>query len=191
MESNTPEVPVEDPRVWYLRGPYFQYVENVKLLAKRAGLIIVDPAATEGRNFAVEGPAVTIKPEYANLGAPVDHVAPPRKPATLAEAIAQLALVETKAAPAPAAAPVALEPTVPAPVVLLGSDKFEQSTYEIGNGAPDVQLGAIVAAAHARSSKTADEWNKLKPAARNKLMTAELEAMRSDAAVALAKSLTP
>jgi hypothetical protein len=48
--------------IWYLPGPFHQYQEDVKALAKAAGLRIVDASVTESRDGAAEEvPEVTIK----------------------------------------------------------------------------------------------------------------------------------
>jgi len=50
--------------IWYLAGPFHQYQENVKALAKEAGLVIVDAnAATSRKGEAKDVPEVTIRPE--------------------------------------------------------------------------------------------------------------------------------
>lgn len=52
--------------IWYLAGPMFQYNEDVKALARQAGLKIVDATvAVDRANAAEEVPEVTIKAEYA------------------------------------------------------------------------------------------------------------------------------
>ena len=52
--------------IWYLAGPMFQYNEDVKALARQAGLKIVDATVVVDRvNAADEVPEVTIKAEYA------------------------------------------------------------------------------------------------------------------------------
>jgi hypothetical protein len=52
--------------IWYLAGPMFQYNEDVKALARHAGLKIVDATVAVDRvNAAEEVPEVTIKAEYA------------------------------------------------------------------------------------------------------------------------------
>jgi len=49
-------------KIWYLPGPFHQYLEDVKALAKAAGLRIVDASVTERREGAAEEvPEVTIK----------------------------------------------------------------------------------------------------------------------------------
>lgn len=49
-------------KIWYLPGPFHQYQEDVKALAKQAGLRIVDASVTASRDGAAEAvPAVTIK----------------------------------------------------------------------------------------------------------------------------------
>ena len=48
--------------IWYLPGPFHQYQEDVKALAKANGLRIIDASATESREDAAdEVPDVTIK----------------------------------------------------------------------------------------------------------------------------------
>lgn len=52
-------------KVWYLASPFYQYVEDVKKVARDNGLRIIDATVTTDRSFACEDPpAVTIKPEY-------------------------------------------------------------------------------------------------------------------------------
>ena len=46
----------EQKPIWYLPGPNFQYVEDVKALAREAGLRIVDANVTSDRSNAVENP---------------------------------------------------------------------------------------------------------------------------------------
>lgn len=49
-------------KIWYLPGPFHQYLEDVKALAKDAGLRIIDANATEGREDAAsEVPEVTLR----------------------------------------------------------------------------------------------------------------------------------
>lgn len=49
-------------KIWYLPGPFHQYKEDVKALAKEAGLRIIDASVTASRDGAAEDvPAVTIK----------------------------------------------------------------------------------------------------------------------------------
>ncbi|MEX5606828.1 hypothetical protein ABFV58_02235 [Pseudomonas protegens] len=50
--------------IWYLAGPFHQYQEDVKALAKEHGLIIVDAnAATSRKDEARDVPGVTIRSE--------------------------------------------------------------------------------------------------------------------------------
>ncbi|WP_025126472.1 hypothetical protein [Pseudomonas sp. PH1b] len=50
--------------IWYLPGPFHQYQEDVKALAKEAGLVIVDAnVALNRKNEAKDVPEVTIRPE--------------------------------------------------------------------------------------------------------------------------------
>lgn len=56
--------------IWYLAGPMFQYNEDVKALARQAGLKIIDANVAGGRSNAAEDvPEVTIKAEYIDQGA--------------------------------------------------------------------------------------------------------------------------
>jgi len=64
--------------VWYLPGPFYQYNEDVKALAKAAGLRIIDANVTEGRQEAADPdalPVVTLRdgtaPAPAKAPAPV------------------------------------------------------------------------------------------------------------------------
>lgn len=48
--------------IWYLPGPFHQYQEDVKALAKKCGLRIIDANATDGReDEADDTPHVTLK----------------------------------------------------------------------------------------------------------------------------------
>lgn len=48
--------------IWYLPGPFHQYQEDVKALAKEAGLRIIDANVTDDRgDEAVDTPEVTLK----------------------------------------------------------------------------------------------------------------------------------
>lgn len=54
-------------KIWYLAGPFFRYEQDVKELAKKAGVRIVDANVTESRKNAADAkdlPKVTLKPEY-------------------------------------------------------------------------------------------------------------------------------
>jgi hypothetical protein len=49
-------------KIWYLPGPFHQYQEDVKALAKEAGLRIIDASVTASRDGAAQDvPTVTIK----------------------------------------------------------------------------------------------------------------------------------
>jgi hypothetical protein len=62
---------MSNKNIWYLPGPFHQYQEDVKALAKAAGLRIVDASVTESRDGAAEEvPQLTIK----ELPAPADLV---------------------------------------------------------------------------------------------------------------------
>ena len=53
---------MSNKNIWYLPGPFHQYQEDVKALAKASGLRIVDASVTENREDAAdEAPDVTIK----------------------------------------------------------------------------------------------------------------------------------
>jgi hypothetical protein len=53
---------MSNKNIWYLPGPFHQYQEDVKALAKASGLRIVDASVTESREDAAdEVPEVTIK----------------------------------------------------------------------------------------------------------------------------------
>ncbi|WP_460044123.1 hypothetical protein [Pseudomonas sp. S2_H01] len=54
--------------IWYLEGPFHQYQEDVKALAKERGLRIVDANMTDSReDEAVDVPEVTTRPELRVL----------------------------------------------------------------------------------------------------------------------------
>ncbi|MFJ2446817.1 hypothetical protein [Pseudomonas sp. NPDC087626] len=58
-------------KIWYLPGPFHQYLEDVKELAKEAGLRIIDANVTESRGDECEKPPkVTLK----ELPAPAELV---------------------------------------------------------------------------------------------------------------------
>ncbi|OEC54824.1 hypothetical protein [Pseudomonas sp. AP42] len=53
---------MSNKNIWYLPGPFHQYQEDVKALAKANGLRIVDASVTESREDAAdEVPGVTVK----------------------------------------------------------------------------------------------------------------------------------
>ena len=53
---------MSNKNIWYLPGPFHQYQEDVKALAKDAGLRIIDANVTEGReDEADDTPEVTLK----------------------------------------------------------------------------------------------------------------------------------
>ena len=53
---------MSNKNIWYLPGPFHQYQEDVKALAKDHGLRIIDASATESRaDAADEVPDVTVK----------------------------------------------------------------------------------------------------------------------------------
>ena len=59
--------------IWYLAGPFHQYQESVKELAREHGLVIVDANVAEGRKGAAKNvPEVTIRPELQAPAAAVE-----------------------------------------------------------------------------------------------------------------------
>ncbi|EPL03885.1 hypothetical protein [Pseudomonas sp. CF161] len=58
-----------DKNVWYLPGPFHRYEDDVKALAKKAGLRIIDANMTENRdNEAEKPPKAKLKAEYRESG---------------------------------------------------------------------------------------------------------------------------
>lgn len=67
------DVSMSKNNIWYLAGPFHQYQENVKALAKEAGLVIVDAnAATSRKGEAKDVPEVTIRPELKAVAVVVE-----------------------------------------------------------------------------------------------------------------------
>lgn len=88
---------------------------------------------------------------------------------------------------APAKKPATATETPPAAEALLGSSILP-ATFDIGG--ETVQLGTIVAAAHAASGLTVTEWNGLIPGVREALLQGSLHVLQADAnVVAMAKDL--
>lgn len=59
--------------IWYLAGPFHQYQEDVKALAKEHGLVILDAnAATSRKGEAKDVPEVTIRPELKAVSVVVE-----------------------------------------------------------------------------------------------------------------------
>lgn len=59
---------MSNKNIWYLPGPFHQYQEDVKALAKANALRIIDASATESRDdAAADVPEVTIKEQPAVL----------------------------------------------------------------------------------------------------------------------------
>lgn len=53
---------MSNKNIWYLHGPFHQYQDDVKALAKASGLRIVDASVTESREDAADDmPDVTVK----------------------------------------------------------------------------------------------------------------------------------
>lgn len=59
--------------IWYLPGPFHQYQEDIKALAKENGLVIVDANSSESRRGEAKFvPEVTIRPELTQVAALVE-----------------------------------------------------------------------------------------------------------------------
>lgn len=59
-----------DNNIWYLPGPFHRYEDDVKAIAKKAGLIIIDANVTEDRDGEVEKPPkAKLKAEYRDASA--------------------------------------------------------------------------------------------------------------------------
>lgn len=68
--------------VWYLSGPFYKYQENVKKLASKAGLRIIDADVTTFRGDATpedQCPQVTLKPEFRPKAPPKEDGSEPVK----------------------------------------------------------------------------------------------------------------
>lgn len=72
-----------DKNIWYLPGPFHRYEDDVKAIAKKAGLIIVDANVTESRDGECEKPP---KVKLKELPAPAELVVE----ATLSQAEVEL-----------------------------------------------------------------------------------------------------
>lgn len=62
--------PVKRPPTWLVDFPTYRYAEDMKALARKAGLRIVDAAHASDADIAVavsgkDAPKLTLKPEYA------------------------------------------------------------------------------------------------------------------------------
>lgn len=56
---------MSDNNIWYLPGPFHRYEDDVKAIAKKNGLRIIDSNATESRdNEAEKPPKAKLKAEY-------------------------------------------------------------------------------------------------------------------------------
>lgn len=59
-----------DKNIWYLPGPFHRYEDDVKALAKKASLRIIDANVTESRdNEAERPPKAKLKAEYRDVSA--------------------------------------------------------------------------------------------------------------------------
>lgn len=60
---------MSENNIWYLPGPFHRYEDDVKAIAKKAGLIIVDANVTEDRDGEAEKPPkAKLKAEYRDTG---------------------------------------------------------------------------------------------------------------------------
>lgn len=51
--------------IWYLPGPFHRYEDDIKAIAKKEGLVIIDANVTEDRSGEVEkAPKAKLKPEF-------------------------------------------------------------------------------------------------------------------------------
>lgn len=56
---------MSDNNIWYLPGPFHRYEDDVKAIAKKAGLIIIDANVTDSRDDEAEKvPKVKLKAEF-------------------------------------------------------------------------------------------------------------------------------
>ena len=54
-----------DKNIWYLPGPFHRYEDDIKAIAKKAGLRIIDASVTESRDGECEkSPKAKLKAEY-------------------------------------------------------------------------------------------------------------------------------
>jgi len=59
-----------DNNIWYLPGPFHRYEDDVKAIAKKAGLIIVDANVTDSRDGEAEKtPKAKLKAEFRESAA--------------------------------------------------------------------------------------------------------------------------
>ncbi|MCY1408204.1 hypothetical protein D3C76_551280 [compost metagenome] len=59
---------MSDNNIWYLPGPFHRYEDDVKALAKKAGLRIIDANVTESRDGECEkSPKAKLKAEYREV----------------------------------------------------------------------------------------------------------------------------
>lgn len=78
-----------DKNIWYLPGPFHRYEDDVKAIAKKAGLIIIDANVTTDRDGEVEkAPKAKLKAEYREQTG--RSAADPRDKLSLEEIKAQL-----------------------------------------------------------------------------------------------------
>jgi hypothetical protein len=77
-----------DKNIWYLPGPFHRYEDDVKALAKKAGLRIIDASVTDSRDGEAEKPPkAKLKAEYRESGkaSGANQVADPLDKLTIAE----------------------------------------------------------------------------------------------------------
>lgn len=59
---------MSENNIWYLEGPFHRYEDDLKALAKKSGLRIIDANVTESREGAADkAPKVTLKPEFRSV----------------------------------------------------------------------------------------------------------------------------
>jgi len=80
---------MSDKNVWYLPGPFHRYEDDVKAIAKKAGLIIIDANVTPDRDDETDKPPkARLKPEFReSTGKPATD---PRDKLTIGEVKAAL-----------------------------------------------------------------------------------------------------
>jgi len=57
---------MSESKIWYVKFPTYRYNQDVKALARKAGLEIIDAQFDDGKG-AEKTPKLTLKPEYAEV----------------------------------------------------------------------------------------------------------------------------
>ncbi|MGC1329308.1 hypothetical protein [Pseudomonas sp.] len=82
---------MSENNIWYLPGPFHRYEDDVKAIAKKAGLVIVDSTVTDDREGAAEKtPKAKLKAEYREPSKSSGPAADPRDKLTIDEVKAAL-----------------------------------------------------------------------------------------------------